>query len=49
MTGAPIAGAEMTVGGGEESSRTVKGPSAAGDGVMFTACAGGIVIGGGAQ
>jgi hypothetical protein len=48
MTGAPIAGVEMTVGRGEESTRTVKGPSTAGDGVTFTACAGGMVIGGGA-
>jgi hypothetical protein len=52
MTGAPIAGAERTVGGGEESSITVKGPPAAGDGVTFTISfggGGGIVMGGGAR
>jgi hypothetical protein len=50
MTGAPVAGAERTVGGGEESSITVKGPSTAGDRGTFTASAGGgTVMGGGAR
>jgi hypothetical protein len=50
MTGAPITGAERTVGGGEESSITVKGLSAAGDGVMSTVfTGGGMVMGGGAR
>jgi hypothetical protein len=48
MMGAPIARVERTMGGGEESSITVKGPATAGDGVMLTAafCGGGMVIGG---
>jgi hypothetical protein len=51
MTGVPIAGAERTVGGGVESSITVKGPPAAGDGVTFTVSigGGGMVMGGGAR
>jgi hypothetical protein len=50
MTGTPITGAERTVGGGEELSITVKGPAAAGDGVMLTASVcGGMVMGGGAR
>jgi hypothetical protein len=44
----PISGAEMTVGGGEESSITVKGPAATGEGVTVSA-SDGIVGGGGAR
>jgi hypothetical protein len=44
----PVASVEMTVGGGEESSITMKGPAAAGEGVTVSA-SDEIVGGGGAR
>jgi hypothetical protein len=42
----PISGAEMTMGGGEELSITVKRPAAAGEGVIVSALEGTIGEGG---